>query len=210
MREEWKNIADGNYQISNLGRIKSVERYTTNGRAVHERILKTRVNDRGYEYTNIQFNGNRKAIKIHREVAKAFIDNPNGYLEVNHKDENKTNNRVDNLEWCDRSYNVNYGTAIQRAVIKREKRHFKEINQYTLDGVFVKRWRYSTQIEKATNKAMRATNIISCCRGKYKSSYGFIWRYANDEVNHVTDQHFTNQRLSGRGNGKISVIGDDL
>lgn len=179
--ELWKDIiiSKGDYQISNYGRVKSVERFTKNGRAVHERILKTKINKRGYEYVNIQHNGKRIAIKIHREVAKAFLPNPNGYPEVNHKDENKTNNQADNLEWCDRAYNANYGTARQRAANSRKKNHVMEIDQYTLDGVFIRRWRSPIDIERNTNKEMRASNIIACCRKKYKKSYGYIWRYTD-------------------------------
>jgi hypothetical protein len=177
--EVWKDIigVEGCYQISNLGRVKSLERYTENGRHVLERILKTRVNKQGYEYVSIQKNNKRVSIKIHRTVAQAFILNPSNFLEVNHKDENKLNNCVDNLEWCDRRYNANYGTAMARAAKTRADNHILEINQYTLDGKFIKRWRSPIDIERASNKKMRATNIIACCRGKYKTSYGYIWKY---------------------------------
>lgn len=180
MREVWKDIAlsGGAYQISNYGRVKSVERVTENGRAVRERILKTRFNKRGYEYVNIQVQKRRKAIKIHREVAKAFLDNPNNYIEVNHKDENKRNNSVENLEWCNRAYNANYGTASKRAAASRLKKHVLQIDQFALDGTFVKRWTTPNSIEVEHKKAMRATNIIACCRGRYKTSYGYVWKYA--------------------------------
>ena len=182
-REEWRDIkiANGDYQISNLGRVKSVKRRTAdNARFVRERILKTRINKQGYEYVNLQICGKRKAVKIHREVAKAFLANPNNYAEVNHKDENKANNVVDNLEWCDRTYNARYGTARARAIQSRMKSHLNEIDQYTLDGVFVKRWISPISVEKETKKQMRATNIIACCRRKTKKSYGYIWRYKDD------------------------------
>lgn len=179
--EVWKNIAGANesYQISNLGRVKSVQRVATNGRPVNERILKTRINKRGYEYVCIQIAEKRKTIKIHREVAKAFIGNPHCYKEVNHKDENKLNNRVDNLEWCDRKYNANYGTAIVRAAKARSENHVLAINQYDTNGNFIKSWRSPIQVERENGKKMRATNIISCCRGKYKTSYGYVWKYAD-------------------------------
>lgn len=181
MCEEWKDIAisDGEYQISNFGRVKSVERTTGNGRAVHERILKTRFNKKGYEYVCIQKNKKRKAIKIHREVAKAFLENPNNCEQVNHKDEDKTNNTVWNLEWCDHKYNLSYGTGRNRAAASRSSNHVMEIDQFTVDGIFLKRWRSPAAVERETGKAMRATNIIACCRGKYKKSYGFVWKYAN-------------------------------
>ena len=160
--------------------MKSVARRTSdNVRSVRERILKTRINKRGYEYVNIQVNGKRKAIKIHREVAKAFLDNPKGMPEVNHKDEVKTNNNVDNLEWCDREYNSNYGTGKQRASKARLTFYHNEVEQYSTSGEYIRTWKYPQLIENETHKVMRATNIISCCKGKYKTSYGYVWKFAN-------------------------------
>lgn len=179
--EVWKDIKgfEGCYQISNLGRVKSLERVTVNGRIVHERILKSRVNKQGYEYICLQFNGSRKAVKIHREVAKAFIPNECDYPEVNHKDENKLNNSAPNLEWCSRIYNANYGTAKERAVTTRLQRHKLKIDQFSLDGEYIKTWDAPYLIEKATQGKMKATNIIACCKGRYKTSYDYVWRYSN-------------------------------
>lgn len=185
MNEEWRDIAisNGGYQISNLGRVRSVCRVALNcSRHVHERILKTRVNKSGYEYVCIQVNGKRKAVKIHREVAKAFLDNPNGYEEVNHKDEVKTNNNVNNLEWCTRKYNANYGTTKLRAVENRLKSYHNEVEQYSLDGSYIRTWNCPAQVEHETNKAMRKQNIVACCHGKYKTSYGYVWKYANSQT----------------------------
>jgi hypothetical protein len=178
--EIWKNIegTNGAYQVSNYGRVKSVHRVTANGRSVNERILRTSVNKRGYEYVCIQTTEKRKAIKVHREVAKAFIKNPCCCKEVNHKDENKLNNFADNLEWCDRKYNANYGTAIERSSKARTKNHVLEINQFDTNGEFIKKWKSPIYIERESAKKMRATNIIACCRGKYHTSYGYVWKYA--------------------------------
>ena len=119
-QEIWKDIKgwEGAYQVSNLGRVKSLPRWHD---AIHpyiskEKILKPRTSGAQREYLAVILhnNGVRKQIKVHRLVAEAFIPNPNGYLEINHKDENKGNNRVDNLEWCTRYYNVNYGSRIQK------------------------------------------------------------------------------------------------
>lgn len=181
--EIWKDIEglEGCYQISNFGRVKSLERVAENGRKVHERILKTRVNKKGYEYVCVQKNKKRIAIKIHREVSKAFLPNPYNYLEVNHKDENKLNNHVNNLEWCDRKYNANYGTAVKRAVKLRIANHVLLIDQYDCEGNYIKTWKCPHEVEVESNGKMRATNIISCCRGKYKTSYGFIWKYKDKD-----------------------------
>lgn len=194
--EIWKDIAgvEGCYQISTLGRVKSLERYTENGRLVRERILKTRVNKRGYEYVCIQKNNKRVAIKIHRTVAQTFILNPDNLPEINHKDENKLNNCADNLEWCTREYNARYGTAIIRSAQTRSKNHTLKINQYTLNGVYVKTWKSPIEIERVNDKKMKSTNIIACCRGKYKSSYGYKWRYLNEETkNELSNNCKSNQ-----------------
>lgn len=114
MEEIWKYIQgyEGLYQISNLGRVKSLNYNHTK----KEKILQYRINERGYKYISLCVNNIRKSFKIHRLVAEAFIPNPHNYPCINHKDEDKTNNCVDNLEWCTYKYNSNYGTAIKRRV----------------------------------------------------------------------------------------------
>lgn len=104
MQEEWQNIEKcPNYMISNLGKIKSLNYHRTG----KEQILKQNINGRGYNYVNISINNKYKNILIHREVAKAFlVNNDINKTDINHKDGNKQNNRVDNLEWCTRSENI--------------------------------------------------------------------------------------------------------
>lgn len=121
MQEIWKDIEnyEGYYQVSNLGRVRSVNRIVINsmgGKIQHLQgklqILKP--GKLGYVIAQLSKDNKRKYCKVHRLVAQAFIPNPDNLPEVNHKDENKANNRVDNLEWCDREYNVNYGTCSLR------------------------------------------------------------------------------------------------
>lgn len=114
--EIWKDIKnfENMYQISNYGRVKSIKRVRklNNDKIanVKERILKpTYIN--GYQRVVFSKNGKRYNYFIHRLVAEAFISNHNNYKEINHKDENKKNNCVNNLEWCNHSYNINYGTG---------------------------------------------------------------------------------------------------
>ena len=104
--EEWRDIEgfDG-YQVSNEGRVRNCKRNT---------ILKPLSDGRGYLQIHLWKNGKSTNKRIHRLVAQAFLENPQNLPEVNHKDENKSSNIVENLEWCDRKYNMNYGTAIQR------------------------------------------------------------------------------------------------
>lgn len=103
--EVWKVIpkTDDAYFISNFGRVKSLKW----GKGI---LIKTAKSEKGYMQVCINYTNCRKTKRVHRLVAQAFIPNPNGYKEINHKDEDKTNNRVSNLEWCDRLYNMNYGT----------------------------------------------------------------------------------------------------
>ena len=116
-KEIWKEIKgyEGRYQISSLGRVKSLN-YNKTGK---EDILSPG-NIRGYLHVRLSKEGKSKPFQVHRLVALHFIPNPNNYPEVNHKDENKQNNTVDNLEWCDRKYNCNYGTRTQRSSESRK------------------------------------------------------------------------------------------
>jgi hypothetical protein len=119
MEEIWKDIAgyEGRYQVSNHGRIKSLERrcraksYT---RRVPEKIYAQTVDTYGYPIVMLHLDGKRKTRTVHRLVAETFIPNPQNFKQVNHKDENKRNNHVDNLEWCDTQYNSAYGTRVDR------------------------------------------------------------------------------------------------
>ena len=166
--EVWKDVSgyEGLYQVSNKGRVKSLK-------FGKERIMKPCNNGRGYLFILLCKNGNRKKNKVHRLVAKAFLSNLDNLPEVNHKDENKTNNCVENLEWCDSKYNINYGSHNQRSGEKRSKPVF----QYSKDGEFVRKWKSTKDVER--NLGYAHTNISSCCLGKRKSAYGFIWKYKN-------------------------------
>ena len=120
MTEEiWRPIVgyEGLYEVSSYGRVRSLDRYVK-GKSyrLHKgKVLSPGKNSRGYLSAVLSYNGKHKAITVHRLVAETFLPNPDNLPEINHKDEDKTNNSVDNLEWCDRSYNNNYGTARIRA-----------------------------------------------------------------------------------------------
>ena len=122
--ECWKNINgyEGIYEVSDLGRVRSVKRtFLTNNchggrtpRTFGEKIMKPIDNGNGYQYVKLSYDGDRRNHYIHRLVAEAFCDNPHGYNEVNHKDFDKHNNNAENLEWCEREYNVNYSAGKMR------------------------------------------------------------------------------------------------
>jgi hypothetical protein len=113
MNEIWKDIKgyEGLYQISNLGRVKSLSRmvkYKQYSKETTEKIMKLSLNKRGYLYVGLCKNGSYERFRVHRLVALHFVPNPKEYSEVNHKDRIKTNNEVENLEWCSGKENVNH------------------------------------------------------------------------------------------------------
>lgn len=177
MIEVWKDIPnyEGLYQVSNLGRIRNCPNKpgAWNKEAI---IIKTMLNTYGYPMFSLCKNGKRKTGLVHRCVAEAFIPNPQNLPQINHKDEDKTNNRVDNLEWCDCQYNNTYGTRIDRAIKKTNK----AVCQYDLDGNFIKKWDSLSQINKELG--FLQGNISSCCHGRYKTMYNYIWKYVDTGV----------------------------
>ena len=116
MIEEWRPIKgyEGLYEVSNTGRVRSLDRYDSNNHFLKGRILKLYTRKGGYLFVQLHLNGKGKNYLVHRLVAIAFIPNPDNLPEVNHLDEDKTNNRVENLEFCDRKYNINYGTRTDK------------------------------------------------------------------------------------------------
>ena len=177
MIEEWRDVKgyERCYQISSLGRVKSVERIVIRNNIeirVKERILKPVKDKDGYVQARLYKNGIVKTIAIHRLVAIAFIDREDETFEVNHKDENKSNNTLDNLEWMSRIDNLRYGTGIARCAISRRK----PVIQMDLNGNAIKVWKSSREIERTIG--FSNTNICKVCLGKQKTAYGFRWKHA--------------------------------
>lgn len=118
MKEIWKDITgyEGLYQISNLGRVKSLPKMVGRGVRYHvgERIVKPQKTPNGYLRLHLDKDGVRKYYSVHHLVALMFIENPNCYPCVNHKNEDKEDNKSSNLEWCTHLYNSNYGTCKAR------------------------------------------------------------------------------------------------
>lgn len=132
MTEIWKDIVgyEGLYQVSNLGNVKRLKGYKGRGKGyiVEEHLIQPSINSRGYQNVILCKNGKTKTFAMHRLVAIAFLDNSDNLPQVNHKDEDKTNNCVDNLEWCDSKYNNNYGTRNKKCSDKwKLKRLQKEL-----------------------------------------------------------------------------------
>ena len=117
MTEEiWRPVVgyEGLYEVSSYGRVRSLDRYDSKNHFIKGRILKLSDDGRGYLFVQLSSNGKVKKFLVHRLVAIAFIPNPDNLLEVNHRNEDKSNDNVDNLEWCTRKYNINYGSRTDR------------------------------------------------------------------------------------------------
>lgn len=180
MEEEiWKDIEgyEGLYQVSNLGRIKSL---------IKNIILKPNHIKRGYQQV-IFFD--RKGYLVHRLVAKAFVPNPNNYPQVNHKDENKENNTVwvnedgtidqekSNLEWCTNYYNNHYGLrTIKQTLTQINGKKSVAVNQFTSSGELVNKW---VSMAECQRNGYLASKICLCCKGRKPQYKGYIWKYAN-------------------------------
>ncbi len=132
IKEIWKDVIgyENLYQISSLGRVKSLGNGGSNNSK--ERIMKLKLGSRGYYEVSLCKEGKHKSFTIHRLVAQAFLDNPNNYPCVNHKNEVKTDNRVDNLEWCTQAYNNIYGTKLERFKNTAKINNINKGNKYRL------------------------------------------------------------------------------
>ena len=177
--EIWKDIKgyEGLYQVSNLGRVKSVERKVRHNygglKTVPERILKGSPDGDGYLYVSLSKENHKRNPKIHKLVANAFLLNPDNLPQVNHIDENKENNRVSNLEWCSSLYNLQYSDIIHKGNLARSR----AVKQYSLNGEFLNEFNSISEARKAIN-AKSHIGIIKCCQHKQKTSYGYKWEYA--------------------------------
>lgn len=154
--EEFRDVPgyEGLYEVSNLGRVRRNGKILKLGKV------------RGYLHVNLCKNGIKKQAKVHRLVALAFLPNPQNLPQINHKDEDKTNNAVDNLEWCTSQYNNNYSLS-------------KPVLQFDKSGNFIKEWPSMIKVEEELG--IDHSNISKCCLGLYhhKTAGGFIWKYKN-------------------------------
>lgn len=181
--EIWKDIKgyEGRYQVSNYGNVKSLN----HNRTVKEQLLKQNIDKHSYHKIHLWLYGKPKWFLIHRLVAEAFIPNPDNLPCINHKDENKHNNHVDNLEWCTYEYNNEYGTRVKRIreTQLNDPNKSMKVYQYTLDGKFVKEWESTKECGR---NGFNQCNVVSCCRGGrfYKGKWinitqhkGYRWSY---------------------------------
>lgn len=148
-----------------------------------QKFISTSLDEKGYVKVSLWVNKKVKTLKIHRLVAKYFIPNPYNYKEVNHKDEDKTNNCVSNLEWCNRKYNVNYGNRSKKVSQSMlNNRQSKKVLQYDRNGNFVREY---PSIHEAARQLGKESvhgeqNISICARGKTGKAYGYIWKFIDN------------------------------
>lgn len=172
--EVWRDIKgyEGLYKVSSLGRVRSLDRVVTrnSGKVLRKgKLLKPGKNKDGYFQVILSKAGKQKAARVNRLVALAFLSNPEDLPQVNHIDEDKSNNRVNNLEWCSREYNCNYGT--------RNEKISKSVIMYDIQGNKLKEFDSIIDANQHLGKHKHSSNINACCSGKRKSAYGYKWKY---------------------------------
>lgn len=172
-KEIWKDIPDfSNYQISNFGKVRRYNKASEYDKRIPKfTYLKPQKVKRGYLQVSLCKNGKQYKKTIHRLVALLFIPNPNNLPQINHKDENPSNNVVSNLEWCDNWYNCHYGNHIERVRIS----HFKRIGQYDLGNKLIRYW--NSIIDASNNLGIDSSSITKVCKNKRNTAGGYIWKY---------------------------------
>lgn len=170
MKEKWRPVVgyEGRYEVSNLGRIRRVK------------IITPSKKKHGYmQVSLVDESGVRKSLRLHRIVAEAFLPNPDGKPQVNHRDENPENNRADNLEWATAEENTNYGSRTARAAAKNgSKTPIVQIDPKMLKVVA----EYPGQSAAARATGISLASINACLRGKQRRAGGYLWEYKYKKV----------------------------
>lgn len=194
MEEIWKDVVgyEGLYKVSNFGRIVSLCSYGGNS----QRLMSPGLANNGYLMVGLTKNKKQKSLLVHRLVAQAFIPNPDKLDFVNHKDENKRNNNVENLEWCTKSYNSEYSLNLHPDRKKRYFNHFKDKNgklkrydgkppqheeiviQKDIKGTPIAIYGCVDYAHKITG--VKSAAIIACCKGQQKTAFGYIWEFLEE------------------------------
>ncbi len=186
MEEVWKDVVGYEmlYKVSSFGRIVSLPKimktpttqYLTKTREITQKKDKG-----GYFRVGLTKDGVRRQHFVHRLVAEAFLG-VNRIMTVNHKDEDKSNNHVENLEYMTRAENVRYGTGVKRASKSRMENPYNAVavNQYTTDGRFVARYKSGMDAIRALGKMGCSSGIVECCRREHHTAFGYVWRFDGD------------------------------
>lgn len=180
-KEIWKaiNEYEGLYEVSNYGRIRSVDR-VVNGRhgVINGKILSFSDNGIGYKTVCLCKENNKKTKYIHRLVAEAFIPNPQKLTEINHKNEKRNDNNVENLEWCTKKYNQNYKNCPLKRKFALISIRGKGVCSYDENGNKVKEYLCISDVQ---NDGFSRRNVCLCCNGKRRTCGGFFWAFIGSE-----------------------------
>lgn len=174
MQEIWKDVIgyEEQYQVSNLGNIRSKNRVIVDSlgrkRKLQSQKIRIQTSKTGYKQVLLHKDGEMRTHLVHRLVAEAFIPKTEtNKNEINHKDENKSNNTVDNLEWCDHKYNINFGT--------RTEKTSKKVYQYTKVSKKINEYQSAWEVHRQLGYDQ--SSICRACNGVQKTAYGYIWSY---------------------------------
>lgn len=187
--EVWKDIVgyEGLYQVSNLGRVKSLKRKVYAGRNrmrwQYERILSNnKTNGNGYIVVSLNKESKSKNKYVHRLVAEAFLENPNNYKYINHKDQNTFNNNANNLEFCTAQYNSTYRDAHIKRGLKYRNNLVNSKKVYQLDENENIIKEFPSMAEANRQLGTNHTSIYACINGKQKHAFGYKWKYADEDL----------------------------
>lgn len=183
MEEEiWSDVEgyEGKYMVSNIGKVKSLDYHRTG----KEKIMKPRKDKKGYLYVGLYKNKKEKWVSVHRLVAAAFIPNPENKPCIDHINTIKDDNRVENLRWATPKENVNNPISRKNYLdnspiagkFGKDNCNSKPVCQYSLDDKFIRKW--CSIIDVKRELGFSNSHISACCRGKLKTCYGFVWKYA--------------------------------
>lgn len=193
MEEVWKDVVgyEGLYQVSNLGRVKSVDRTifrSSTPQKVKGKIISQGLLNSGYKAVSLWYKKKRKAFTVHRLVANAFLEKVDGKDFIDHINGVRTDNRANNLRWCTRIENSNFPIARSKYIAANKKRvekirkirseHSLEVLQLTTEGLVVKKW--SSVKEASENLGILTSGIYASCVGAKKTAGGYKWKYVDD------------------------------
>lgn len=152
---------EGLYKISNYGNIYSIQK---------EQLLKPQPSHHNYQRIQLHKNGSHKSFAVHRLVAEAFVDNPNNYNEINHKNEITSDNYYKNLEWCSHDYNIHYGNRMSKYDLAKTPVIMMDMNGNEIA-------RYKSQLEASKEIGISQGAISNACSGRAKTAGGAKWAY---------------------------------